>query len=844
MAKRKNRGNHAPRRISSHASSSPQASEPSKTRQVPAPCTATGVSRRDALALLVLALLVAVSYFPATQAGFVWDDKLVTTLTAVRDWGGIAELWFAPGSAYLQGDVGEGHYWPLTYSTFWLEHKLWGLAPTGYHVVNILLHFANTALLWCLLLRLCVPGAWLVAAVFAVHPLHVESVAWIIERKDVLSALFYLTAVLGWIRFVEEPRRERYILVLVLFVAGLLSKSIVVTLPATLLIYHWWQWGRVTQSDLIRLMPFFLVALCITAADLSFYTSREPLSLGYSLIDRVLIAARALWFYAGKLLWPTELAVIYPLWDIGISDPLAWIYVVACIAVAALLWFGRERLGRGPLAGVAFFAVTLSPVLGLVDYGYMQFSLVADRFQYLAGIGVMAVLIGSAVHGVGRLASSFRIGACGLAVVVLALLGVMTWQQAGIYRDEISLFSHIVSFNPEARDAHLNLAAALAEADRAEEARAAARIAVEQRPDFANAHSTLGLALIKMNHLKEAEESVLRALELDPRHNTSHHNLGEVLRRQERYEEAIASFRTVLKNDPEYALAHAGMGDALFRLGRYDEAIKSLSRAVSLRPNQPISGVLYVLMGRASLELDRLETAEKHFQRAMEINPDTVELLVYMACLRIAQQRYEEADEYLLRVRELKPHDLATLQNTAEVLRKQGHHEEAIASYRVVLEIDPEHALAYAGMGDALFQLERYEEALASLTQAISLQSDLPMAARLHVLMGQASQELGRTKVAAEQYERALLVEPHNTEALDHLAFVRFGQKRYEEALGLYRTLIDIGHAKAQNHTNMAASLFYLGRTDEAIENLERALSLDPNLESAQTYLKDMRRGQ
>ena len=699
MAKRKNRGNHAPRRISS------QASEPSKTRQAPAPCTATGFSRRDALALLVLALLVAVSYFPATQAGFVWDDKLVTTLTAIRDWDGIAELWFAPGSAYLQGDVGEGHYWPMTYSTFWLEHKLWGLAPTGYHVVNILLHFANTALLWRLLLRLCVPGAWLVAAVFAVHPLHVESVAWIIERKDVLSALFYLTAVLGWIRFVEEPRRERYILVLVLFVAGLLSKSIVVTLPATLLIYHWWQWGRVTQSDLIRLIPFFLVALCITAVDLSFYTSWEPLSLGYSPIERTLIAATALWFYAGKLLWPTELAVIYPLWDIGISDPLAWVYVVACIAVAALLWFGRERLGRGPLAGVAFFAVTLSPVLGFVDYGYMQFSLVADRFQYLAGIGVMAVLIGSAVHGVGRLASSFRMGVCGLAAVVLALLSVMTWQQAGIYRDEISLFSHIVSFNPEARDAHLNLAVALAEADRAEEARAAARIAVEQRPDLVNAHSTLGLALIKMNHLKEAEESVRRALELDPRHNISHHNLGEVLRRQERY-------------------------------------------------------------------------------------------------------------------------------------------EEAIASYRVVLEIDPEQALAYAGMGDALFQLERYEEALASLTQAISLQSDLPMAARLHVLMGQASQELGRTKVAAEQYERALLVEPHNTEALDHLAFVRFGQKRYEEALGLYRTLIDIGHAKAQNHTNMAASLFYLGRTDEAIQNLERALSLDPNLESAQTYLKNMRRKQ
>ena len=249
-------------------------------------------------------------------------------------------------------------------------------------------------------------------------------------------------------------------------------------------------------------------------------------------------------------------------------------------------------------------------------------------------------------------------------------------------------------------------------------------------------------------------------------------------------------------------------------------------------------------MGRASLELDRLETAEKHFQRAREINPDAAEPLVYLASLRIVQHRFEEADEYLLRAQQLKPRDIATLQNIAEILRKQGHHEQAISSYRVVIEIDPECAPAHAGIGDALFQLERYEEALASLTQAISLQSDLPMAARLHLLMGQALQELGRTEAAAEQCERALLVEPHNTEALDLLAFVRFGQKRYEEALGLYQTLIDIGHAKAQNYTNMAAALFYLGRTDEAIQSLEHALSLEPNLELAQTYLKNMRRRQ
>ena len=236
-------------------------------------------------------------------------------------------------------DTPEAHYWPLVYTTFWLEHKLWGFASAGYHIVNVLLHLANTLLVWHLMRRLAVPGAWMVAAVFAVHPLHVESVAWVIERKDVLSGLFYLAAVLAWMRFVDQPRRGRYAGALALYVAGLLSKSIVVTLPVALLIWHWWKQGRVTSTDLLRLVPFCVVGLVITVGDLSFSRSVEPLSLGYSLTERTLIAARALWFYAEKLLWPSELAVIYPLWDIRVGDP-AGLGVSHC----------RCRIGCIPLA--------------------------------------------------------------------------------------------------------------------------------------------------------------------------------------------------------------------------------------------------------------------------------------------------------------------------------------------------------------------------------------------------------------------------------------------------------------------------------------------------------------
>ena len=541
-------------------------------------------ARRETLAALALAALAVGCYLPALTAGFVWDDEAFTDAAAVREWSGLWRIWSSPRAI-----ENEGHYWPLVYTSFWLEHKLWGFAPAGYHAVNVVLHAANTLLVRRLAERLAVPGAWLVAAVFAVHPLHVESVAWIIERKDLLSGLCYLAAFLAWLRFTDEPQAGRggrhYVLALALFAAGMLCKSIVVTLPAAFVIVSWWKRGRVTGSDLSRAAPFFVVGAAIAAADLSFYDAREPLSLGYTAAERLLIAAHALWFYAGKLLWPGGLAVIYPHWETGAGDPVAWGYVAAGVAVAAVLWFLRGRAGRGPLAGVLFFAVTLSPVLGFVEYGYMQFSFVADRHQYLAGMGLMAVLVGAAVRGAERLpARRWRRCAAGAAAAVLAVLAVLTWRHAGIYRDEVTFFSHVVARNPEARAAQQNLGKALLNSGRPEEALAASRAAVEQDPDDVKAHANAGVALIRMGRLDEAEEWLRAALALDPRHSVVLQNLAESLRKQERLDEALRYYRAVLEVDPGNALPHAGMGHALFGLGRYEEALRSLDRALALAP--------------------------------------------------------------------------------------------------------------------------------------------------------------------------------------------------------------------------------------------------------------------
>ena len=647
MAKRK-QTTRTPREKLSRRERRQAQQDASKHREKATSSLAHRFTRQNILLILALGLLVIVSYLPAILwGGFVWDDRIFTDAEPVREVSGLWQIWFSP-SAIAE----EGHYWPLVYTTFWLEHKLWGFDPTGYHIVNVLLHLANTLLVWHLMRRLSVPGAWVVAAVFAVHPLHVESVAWVIERKDVLSGLFYLAAVLAWMRFVEQPNPKRYALPLVLYAAGLLSKSIVVTLPVALLIWHWWKQGRVASTDLLRLVPFVAVGLVIVVGDLSFYQSREALSLDYSLTERTLIAARALWFYAGKLLWPSELAVIYPLWDIRVADPLAWGYFVAAVALAIILWHFRQRIGRGPLAGTLFFAVTLSPVLGFVDYGYMQYAFVADRFQYLAGMGVMAVVIGAVAHSVRYLPDLWRKSASGVVAVVIVVLGLLTWQQAGIWRDAEILNRHIIALNPQARYAHLNLSKALYKQARYDEALEAARIAVAKRPDSSRAHATLGEVLNELGRSEEAEIHLRRAIALNPQEKNAHLNLGVALYKQGRYEAALKATHVSIEQHPNHAQAHHNLG---------------------------------VILG----ELDRFEEAEKHLRLAIALDPSDTEALYSLATLQIDHQRYDEALEHLHHLIGIEPSHAKGLNAIGIVLFYLGKSDEALQRFDQALSLDP-----------------------------------------------------------------------------------------------------------------------------------------------------------
>ena len=697
----------------------------------PAPAArAVDAGRVHALGALVLLALVVVSYLPAMLwGGFVWDDiASILKEPALRDGAGLARIWFAPT------EVSEPHYRPLTYTTFWLEHKLWGYAPNGYHVVNVLLHAGSVLVLWRILARLTVPGAWLIAAVFAVHPLHVESVAWVIERKDALSGLFYLACVLVWLPFLEAPaggaRRRgdlrRYGLALVLFAAGLLAKNMVVTLPAALVVLHWWRRGRVTRGDALRLVPLFLLAFAFIALDMALVTTATPAAFGYSVIERLLIAARAIWFYVGKLAWPADLAVIYPRWEVAVGDVAGWLALAAAVGAAAGLWLLRGRIGRGPLAGALFFAVTLSPTLGFIDHTYMLFAFVADRYQYLAGIGVMAVFIGAAAALVAPLPPRWRLGAHAVSAVVLLLLGALTWRQAAIYRDQATFFTNVIARNPEAVGAHLNLAQALIDENRLIEAVEAGRVAVAQRPDSYDAHINLAVALAGLQRFTEAEQHLRRAVEIAPAESGPHANLAVLLSRRNDYDGAERHLRRALelaprdlgvlrnlakllamRDQPEEALGlydrvlargagdvatHQARGDILLRLGRHGDALAAWQAALDEGPSPDAAVALHLAMGRAEwVRSSDAGAAAAHYERALAIEPQHAGALGDLASLRIAQQRFADAE----------------------------------ALYARAIEGAPDNAAFHAGRGYALYRLGRADAAIASLEQALALDPTL-----------------------------------------------------------------------------------------------------------------------
>lgn len=630
-----------------------------------------------------LALLAFVTYLPALSNGFAWDDDVyITRNMTLAALDGLRRIWFEPGATV--------QYYPLTFSTFWVEVHLWGLAPLGFHLDNVLLHAVNAILLWRLLLLLELPGAWLVAALFAVHPVHVESVAWVTERKNVLSTAFALGSSICFLRHSLVPgaaSRRRYAASLALFTGALLAKTVTCSLPAALLLVLWWKRGKLRRDDVLLLAPFF--ALGAGLAALTAWVEHHTVGAHgsewtYSPLERMLIAGRALWFYTGKLAWPHPLMFNYPAWSVDASDRRAYGFPLAAAAVVAILFLARRRLGRGPLAAVLIFCGALLPVLGFLDFFAMRYSFVADHFLYLPSIPLLALAVAVAA---GTTRNAPALARVALAAPIVLVLCALTWAQTHAFRDEQTLWRDTLAKNPASWMAHNNLGSLLSESGHLTEAIPHWEEAMRLDPRRAEIHENLGGAAKAQGRLGDAEAYYRTAIELDPSSFLPHMNLGVVLTAQGRLDEAVEAYRTALALAPGDATTHNDLGVTLASLGRLDEAMREYEAALAIDPTlaRAHSNLGFALAGAG-----RIDEALRHDAEATRLDPTLAEAHNNYAIALERAGRDEEAVREYETVARLAPDIPEARYNLAAALAKAGKTKEAIAQYGEALRLRPD----------------------------------------------------------------------------------------------------------------------------------------------------------
>jgi len=642
------------------------------------------------LALFAAALA---AYWPALRGGFIWDDNAHITAAAMRSLHGLWRIWFSLGSTQ--------QYYPLLHSAFWLEHRLWGDAVLGYHLVNLAQHATAAILVVLIVRRLELPCAWLAGLIFALHPVCVESVAWISEQKSTLSGVFYLASALVYLRFDQSRRRSHYLWAIALFICALLSKTVTATLPAALLVVLWWKRGRLDLRREVRpLLPWF--ALGITAGLFTAWVERTYIGargadFAIAPVERLLIACRVVWFYAAKLFWPANLIFTYPRWNIDPAAWWQWLFPLAVVAAFLALLQLARRKRRGPLAAFLFFAGTLFPVLGFLNVYPFRFSWAADHFQYLASLGIIVPVSWALTVWARRIAPSQAVTIAVPAALVLVLVA-LTWRQARMYGDAETLYRVTLARNPVSWMAHNNLGVALAKMDgRLPEAIAEYQAALRIKPDYAEPHNNLAIILSRQpGRMPEAIAEARGALRIKPDYPEALVNLASFLTTiPGRLPDAIAEYQAALRIQPGHAEAHNDLGLALLEMpGRLPDALAELEAAVELEPDN--AQMHDNLAGALARTPGRLPDAIAEVRAALQITPDD-----------------PQAHDFLGRALSQMP----------------GRLPDAIAEFETALRVAPDYAQAHNDLGVVLLYVpQRRADAIAEFRAALSLNPSDPRA--------------------------------------------------------------------------------------------------------------------
>jgi len=647
---------------------------------------------RDWMWGLLLVLAVFVTYTPVWWAGFIWDDDaFITNNPCIVGPRGLKEIWTTSAADIC----------PLTLTTVWVEHALWGLNPLPYHLVNVLLHAACAVLLWRVLLGLHVPkpGAWLGATLWALHPVQVESVAWITEIKNTQSGLFYLLSILFFMKYLRardsNPEGEErissgwnYGLTLLFAALAMASKSSTVILPVVLCLCAWWIEGEWQWRKLARIAPIFLLsvaacALSIWTQGIQLETANDP-QWARAWPERLITAGDAVWFYLSKLLWPHPLITIYPRWQIEIEQWISYLPILAVLMVLSVLWLKSGSWSRSCFFAFAYFLMALFPILGFLNVYFFRYSFVSDHLQYLAGMGPLA-LMGAVLA---RLADLIIPRRCklqsALSAGLLLVLGTLSWQRACVYESHETLWMDTLRHNPAAWSAYNNLGSAFLRKKQLDKAIEQFQKALEINPNNAGAHNNLGDALSQKGRIDEAIEQFQKALEINPNFAEAHSNLGNALVQKGLVNEAMIQYEKSLEIDPNYAEAHYNLGVAFVKKGQVNDAIEQFQKALEINPNDAKA---HNNLGNALLQNGQVDEAMAQFQEAVEVDPN------------IAQAHY----------------------NLGNILLQKGQVDEAIIEFQKAIGVNSDYAEARNSLGIAFAQQGQIDEAIAQFQQALHL---------------------------------------------------------------------------------------------------------------------------
>lgn len=786
-------------------------------------------------ALLLAGAIVGV-YVPSLGGDFLWDDDLhITANPTIIGPLGLKEIWTSA----------RANYFPLVLTNFWAQHALWGLEPLGYRLVTLGFHVVSALLLWRVLLRLRVPGAGWGAALWALHPVQVESVAWICELKNTQSAAFFLLAVLAYLRWVAADRisappghgsdpltaverggevrpagdgRPRWYFVAVFCaVLAILSKPSTVMLPVALGLCAWWVRGRLEWRDAWRLAPFFAlsaIAAGWTIWEQKFNSGAIGPEWSQTFPERVAIAGRVIWFYLGKLAWPEPLIFIYPRWEIDAGNPLGYAGTIGALAgLLLLLWRCRGgRLGAGFFAA-AYFVVLLFPVLGFFSVYFFRYSFVGDHFQYLAAMGPLA-LAGAAVARVGGRRSALVGGALVIA------LGLASARQSRVYLNNEALWRDTLAHNPGAVMAWLNLADTYAQAGRFDESIATFNRALEIRPADPYGWNDLGNVLTLVGRTDEALAHFERALELKPDFPDALSNYGNALRRVGRSDEAILRYRRALELKPDHAGALNNLGAELAQTGRAAESLALFERALQVKPGDAAT---VDNLASALRELRRWDEALARHHEAIRLKPAFAEAHANLGRTLYVQDRVTESLEHFARALALKPALPAAISHYATALAAAGRSAEALMQLERGVELAPRSAEAHLNLGVALAQAGRTDEAITRFETAVQL---APGFAAAHANLGNAFLAQRSWARAIPALEAVVRLQPDSATAHVQLAVARVNDGQLAAAVPHFETALRLNPRAAEVHDQFGQVLSALGRRREAFEHLEEAARL------------------